>query len=473
MDRGHCACRIEYRNPENAIKKLTANTNKKLVILGAGESGVGAALLGKQQGWDVFVSDGGKLKDAYKKELQAAGIEMEEGGHTMEKLLNADCIVKSPGISEKVEVMKEVRAAGIEVCSEIEFAYRYKSDSKVIAITGSNGKSTTTKLTYHLLKEGGLDVSMVGNIGYSFARQIAEKPSEWYVIEVSSFQLDDIHQFRPDVAVLLNITPDHLDRYEYKFENYIRSKFRIAENQTSENYFIVNKDDETITNFLANHSIQSTLIYFTMKEPNLTNDGGYIQGENMHINYGGEELNMSIHDMSIKGKHNQYNSMAAGISARIAGIRKEKIRESFTTFEGLEHRLEFVATVRGVDFINDSKATNVNSVWFALESMKQPVVLILGGQDKGNDYNEIMELVQEKVKAIVCMGIDNKPIHDAFESVVGNIVDTQSANDAVKAAYTLAEKGDAILLSPACASFDLFKNYEDRGRQFKEAVHNL
>ena len=452
---------------------MQTNIDKRLVVLGAGESGIGAALLGKQQGWDVFVSDGGNIKSQFKETLSHSGIAFEEGRHTIEKILAATCVVKSPGISDKVEIVKKVREKGIEVCSEIEFGYRYKGDSKIIAITGSNGKSTTTKLVYHILKEANYNVSMVGNIGYSFAKQIVEEPTEWYVMEVSSFQLDDIHYFKPDVAVLLNITPDHLDRYNYQFENYIASKFRIAENQTASDYFVVNIDDHTIKNYLTTHSIQSTLIYFTMNEQNATNDGGYVNDENMHIQYDGEELNMSIHDLSIKGKHNQYNSMAAGISARIAGIRKEKIRESFTSFEGLEHRLEFVATVRGVDFINDSKATNVNSVWFALESMKQPTILILGGQDKGNDYNELKDLVKEKVKAIVCMGVDNQPIHDAFDGIVTAIVDTGSAREAVTAAYSLATKGDVVLLSPACASFDLFKNYEDRGRQFKEAVREL
>lgn len=443
------------------------------MVLGAAESGIGAALLGKQQGWDVFVSDGGSIKEQYKNTLQDAGIAFEEGGHTQGKVLNANCLVKSPGIPEKAEIMKQVRAAGIEVCSEIEFGYRYKGDSKIIAITGSNGKSTTTKLTHHLLKDAGYDAALVGNIGYSFARQIAEKPHQWYVMEISSFQLDDIHLFRPDVAVLLNITPDHLDRYDYKFENYIASKFRIAENQQAEDYFIINKDDQVITNYLSTHSFNSHPINFTMSEQLQANEGGYISGTDMHIQFGGEDLNMSIHDLALKGKHNQSNSMAAGISARIAGIRKEKIRESFSSFEGLEHRLEFVATVRGVDFINDSKATNVNSVWFALESMTRPTILILGGQDKGNDYNEIMELVEEKVKAIVCMGIDNAPIHAAFSEKIRTIVDTKSAMEAVQAAYALAEKGDAVLLSPACASFDLFKNYEDRGAQFKDAVHQL
>ncbi len=446
------------------------------MILGAAESGVGAALLGKKQGWNVFVSDAGKIREDYKQTLGDSDIAYEEGKHTLDRILAADCVVKSPGIPEKTTLMKKVREAGLEVCSEIEFGFRYKGDSKIIAITGSNGKSTTTALTFHLLKSGGLDAALVGNIGYSFARQIAERPAAWYVIEVSSFQLDDIRHFRPDISVLLNITPDHLDRYDYKFENYIASKFRIAENQTGADYFITNPDDPVIGQYLSTHSIIPRKIFFTMNEHNLRNEdeGAFVgSDDHMHIHYDGEDLNMSIHDLALRGRHNMYNSMAAGISARIAGLRKEKIRESFLTFDGLEHRLEPVATVRGVEFVNDSKATNVNSVWFALESMKQPVVLILGGQDKGNDYNEIMELVREKVKAIVCMGIDNRPIHQAFDGVVADIVDTQSIDAAVHAAYALSEKGDVVLLSPACASFDLFKNYEDRGRQFKEAVRAL
>lgn len=452
---------------------MTESKHKRLVVLGAAESGIGAALLGKQQGWDVFVSDGGKIKDKYKQELEAAGIVYEEQQHTEEKILNADCLVKSPGIPDKVAIVKKVRAAGIEVCSEIEFGYRYKGDSKIVAITGSNGKTTTTSLTYHLFKNAGYDVAIVGNIGYSFARQIAEQPCEWYVMEVSSFQLDDIYTFKPDIAVLLNITPDHLDRYDYNFNNYINAKFKIAENQDEGDYFVINYDDPVVRQYITTHFIQSNTIFFTMSEQNITNEGGFINDDKMNIRFNGEELNMSIHDLSTKGKHNQYNSMAAGISAHIAGIRKEKIRESFSSFKGLEHRLEFVATIRGVDFINDSKATNVNSVWYALESMNKPTVLILGGQDKGNDYGEIMELVKEKVKAIVCMGIDNAPIHAAFDGVIENIVDTQSARDAVHAAYALTEKDDVVLLSPACASFDLFANYEDRGEQFKEAVRNL
>jgi UDP-N-acetylmuramoylalanine--D-glutamate ligase len=449
------------------------NTEMKLVVLGAGESGVGAALLGKQKCWSVFVSDGGKIKEEYKQILKAEGIDYEEDGHDEARVLTADCVVKSPGISEQTEIIKLIRGENIEVCSEIEFGYRYKGNSKIIAITGSNGKSTTTKLTYHILKESGFDVSMVGNIGYSFARQISERPTEWYVMEVSSFQLDDIRRFKPEIAVLLNITPDHLDRYNYKFENYVAAKFRITENQDNNDFFIVNADDPVISEYLRVHQTDSKKIFFTMSDQHIPQEGGYIKGEEMHIRIDDTDMDMSIHDLSIKGKHNQYNSMAAGISARIAGIRKEKIRESFISFEGLEHRLEFVASVRGVDFINDSKATNVNSVWFALESMTKPTILILGGQDKGNDYSEIAALVKEKVRAIVCLGIDNTPIHAAFGAIIENIVDTGSAKEAVKAAYALADKGDIVLLSPACASFDLFKNYEDRGRQFKEAVHEL
>ena len=453
---------------------MSLHSSKKLVILGAAESGVGAALLGVKEGWDVFVSDGGSIKAAYKEELNKAGIRYEEGQHSEAIILAAQCIVKSPGIPEKAALIQKIRSAGIELCSEIEFGYRYKKESKIIAITGSNGKSTTTKMIYHTLHTAGYDVQMVGNIGNSFAKQIAIQPSEWYVIEISSFQLDDINTFKPDIALLLNISPDHLDRYEYKYENYIAAKFKITQNQNEDDIFITNKDDTEINKYLASNPIKARTIFFTMSEQKNPNaDGAFIDHDQMHIQYNGEETTMSIHDLSVQGKHNQYNSMAAGISARTAGIRSAKIRESFSTFEGIAHRLEFVASVRGVDFINDSKATNVNSVWFALESMKKPVVLILGGQDKGNDYNEIKALVQEKVKAIVCLGVDNKNIHEFFGDIVANIIDTQSAKDAVLAAYSLAEKDNVVLLAPACASFDLFKNYEDRGDQFKEAVRNL
>lgn len=452
------------------------SAQKKLIVLGAAESGIGAALLGKQQGWDVWVSDAGAIKPNYRKVLTDAGIAFEENGHDTERILSADLVVKSPGIPEKAALIQKLRQAGITICSEIEFGFRYKGNSKIIAITGSNGKSTTTKMTYHILSKAGYNVSMVGNIGNSFAKQIVESPTEWYVMEVSSFQLDDVQTFRPDVAVLLNISPDHLDRYDYKYELYIKAKFNITKFQTKDDLFITNKDDKEINNYLLTHPVNARTIFFTMNEQasnNPNTDGAYTDNDQIHIRYQEEDTKMSIHDLSVKGKHNQYNSMAAGISARTAGIRSAKIRESFATFEGIAHRLEYVATVRGVDFINDSKATNVNSVWFALESMTKPVVLILGGQDKGNDYQEIKDLVAEKVKAIVCLGVDNKNIHSFFEGVVPSIVDTQSAKDAVLAAYSLAEKDNVVLLSPACASFDLFRNYEDRGDQFKEAVKNL
>lgn len=446
---------------------------KRLVVLGAAESGVGAALLAKQKGWDVFVSDGGSIKAKFVAVLEQNGIAFESGTHTLEQITNATCVVKSPGISENTAVMKAVRAAGLEVCSEIEFGFRYKGDGRIIAITGSNGKSTTTLLTYTVLKDAGYDVALVGNIGYSFAAQIATKPCEWYVMEVSSFQLDDIQTFRPDVAILLNITPDHLDRYDYKFENYVQAKFNITKYQQPGDYFIVNKDDKAIQQYLTNHSILTTTIFFTMSDNISENDGGFISDDEMNLRFDGDTMNMSIHDLSLRGKHNQYNSMAAGISARIAGIRKEKIRETFSRFRGMEHRLEYVATIRGVDFINDSKATNVNSVWFALESMEKPTILILGGQDKGNDYSEILDLVKQKVKAIICLGVNNKPIFDAFETVVDTMIETTSASEAVHAAYACAENGDVVLLAPGCASFDRFENYEDRGAQFKDAVMNL
>ena len=447
----------------------------RLTILGAGESGVGAALLGKQQGWTVFVSDGGMLKDAYKAVLDDAGIAYEEGGHTMDMILAADCIVKSPGIPEKAAVMKAIRAAGIEVCSEIEFGFRYKGDGKIIAITGSNGKSTTTKLTYHLLKEGGLDVSMVGNIGYSFAKQLYEQPTDWYVMEVSSFQLDDVHTFKPNVAVLLNITPDHLDRYNYEMKNYVDAKFRIAAQQDSGDQFVLNADDPIITEYLKNHNTNAQKIYFTMnqEQDNERQIGALVKDDELQFKDGGEHFEVPVKELTVQGLHNQYNTMAGGIAARIAGIRKEKIREALGTFEGLEHRLEEVATVRGIQFINDSKATNINSVWFALESMKAPTILILGGQDKGNDYGELMALVKEKVKGIVCLGADNAPIHSAFEETQLEIRDTTTAPEAVRTAYSMAAPGDVVLLSPGCASFDLFKNYEDRGKQFKDAVRAL
>ena len=411
------------------------------------------------------------MKDNYRSDLDLHAIPYEEGGHTAAKILNADEVVKSPGIPDKAALVKEIREKGIPVISEIELAYRFKGNSRIIGITGSNGKSTTTALIYHICRHADLDCALVGNIGYSFARQVAEDPKEWYVAEISSFQLDDIITFRPDVAVLTNITEDHLDRYDYKFDNYIRSKFRITLNQTKEDYFIYCEDDPVIKENLDRYPIHSNPLPFTMQHE--TNKGGSIRNGQMNIDTGNEKWQMSIYDFALKGIHNQYNTMAAGIASATVGIRKQKIREAIQSFEALEHRMEYVSTVRGVEFINDSKATNVNSTWYALESMEKPTILILGGVDKGNDYSLIRDLVKDKVKAIVCMGIDNRKIHEAFQNDVALMVNTASAEEAVKAAFHFATKGDVVLLSPACASFDLFKNYEDRGRQFKEAVRDL
>ncbi len=444
---------------------------KKLVILGAGESGVGAAILAKQQGYNVFVSDGSVIKENYKTELSNNNIEFEEAKHTEEIILNADEVMKSPGIPEKNELVKKIRAKGVSIISEIEFAYRYKGNSKIIAITGSNGKTTTTALAYHICKHGGSNCAMVGNIGYSFAKQVAVDPKPLYVAEISSFQLDDIKTFRPDVAVLTNITEDHLDRYEYKMENYINSKFRIAMNLQPQDVFIYSLDDEITAKSIHSYHIKSTLAPFTMSKP--LPQGAYLMNAKMHLKWKNEEMQMSIEDFALKGKHNQYNSMAASLAASAVDIRKEKIREALQTFESLEHRMEPVASIKNVEFINDSKATNVNSTWFALESMEKPVILILGGVDKGNDYSLLKELVKEKVKAIVCLGNDNRKIHEAFGDTVSLMVNTISASEAVQAAFHFAAKGDVVLLSPACASFDLFKNYEDRGNQFKQAVKEL
>ncbi|GGB05797.1 UDP-N-acetylmuramoyl-L-alanine--D-glutamate ligase [Puia dinghuensis] len=445
--------------------------SKKMVILGGGESGVGAAILAKKEGYEVFLSDGGQLKNTYRSDLQNHGILFEEGGHSESRILDADEVMKSPGIPDKTPMVKAIRAKGIPVISEIELAWRHKGDGRVIGITGSNGKSTTTALTYHICRHGGLDAALVGNIGYSFARQVAEDPKQWYVCEISSFQLDDIHAFRSEIAILTNITEDHLDRYDYKFENYIASKFRITMNQTAEDYFIYCADDPIIKKYIDQFEIHSNPLPFTMQQD--INQGGSIRNGQMNINTGSEKLQMSIYDFALKGIHNQYNTMAAGIASATVGIRKEKIREAIQSFEALEHRMEYVSTVRGVEFINDSKATNVNSTWYALESMEKPTILILGGVDKGNDYSLIRDLVKEKVKAIVCLGVDNRKIHEAFQQDVPLMVNTASAEEAVKAAFHFATKGDVVLLSPACASFDLFKNYEDRGRQFKEAVRDL
>lgn len=445
--------------------------SKRFVILGAGESGVGAAILASRQGYDVFVSDGGMIKENYRRELVDLGIDFEAGQHTEEKILNAQEVMKSPGIPEKNELVKAIRKKGIPVISEIELAYRFKGNSRIIGITGSNGKTTTTALMYHICKHGELDCAMVGNIGYSFARQVAEQQKDWYVAEISSFQLDDIESFRPDIAILTNITEDHLDRYEYRFENYINSKFRITLNQTAQDFFIYCEDDPVTMKYIRQYTIHSNPLPFTMDKELLR--GAFIKQGQMNITTGDEKMQMSIYDFALKGKHNQYNTMAAGIAAFTIGIRKDKIREAIQSFEALEHRMEHVSTVRGVEFINDSKATNVNSTWYALESMEKPTILILGGVDKGNDYSLIVDLVKEKVRAIVCLGVDNRKIHEAFKDDVAVIVNTASAEEAVKAAFHFAKKGDVVLLSPACASFDLFKNYEDRGEQFKKAVRDL
>ena len=444
---------------------------KRLVILGGGESGVGAALLAKQKGYEVFVSDGSSLKENYRNELLKEGIAFEEGTHTMERILQAHEVIKSPGIPEKTPVMKQIREKGIPVISEVELAYRYKGNSRIVAITGSNGKTTTTSLVYQLCRQAGLDVALVGNIGFSFARQVALFPHELYVIEISSFQLDDIDQFRPNVAILTNITEDHLDRYEYVFLNYIKSKFRITKNQRPQDYFIYCADDEVTCQQLKNFSIPSNQLPISMKRE--VSPGAFIKDGDMYVRTGNEVMTMSVFDFALKGKHNQYNTMAACVAAATLDIRKDKIRDAVQHFEQLEHRMEYVATVRGIEFINDSKATNINSTWYALESMTRPTVLILGGVDKGNDYTLLADGFREKVKAIICLGKDTQKIHEAFQELVPVMIDTQSAEEAVHTAFRIATKGDTVLLSPACASFDLFKNYEDRGQQFKKAVKDL
>jgi len=444
---------------------------KRFVILGAGESGIGTAILAQQKGFDVFVSDSKAIVPFYREQLIANGIAFEEGKHTIELILNADEVMKSPGIPEKVEIVKMIRAKGIQICSEIDFASRY-TDAFLIGITGSNGKSTTTTLIHHLLVKGGLNAALVGNIGKSFALAVAQGGYDYYVIEVSNFQLDDIHTFRPNIAVLLNITPDHLDRYNYQMAGYVHSKFRITENQTAEDYFIYCADDPVLKEEMPKRSTKAQMIPFSI-ETEISN-GAYLQNETLTFNINQKpNFTMSIYELSLQGKHNQHNSLAAGIAANIVNVRNEIIRESMRDFENLEHRMEPVLTIKGIDFINDSKATNVNSTWYALESINKPVIWIAGGLDKGNDYTVLQSLVKEKVKAIICLGKDNRKIHEAFARYVDMIGNTQSAHEAVMMAYHLGQSGDAVLMSPACASFDLFENYEDRGRQFKAAVRSL
>ena len=442
----------------------------KLVVLGGGESGVGTAILGIKKGYDVFVSDFGKIKDNYKNVLNQYNIPWEDEKHTEELLLDADVVMKSPGIPEKAPIVKKLLDKKIPVISEIEFAMPF-STAKTIGITGSNGKTTTTMLTYHLLKEGGLNVGLAGNVGKSFAWQVAEKNYDYYVLELSSFQLDGIKEYKPEIAILTNISPDHLDRYEYKFENYIESKFRITMNQTNEDYFIYDADDEVISNWLNKNKIKAKTIPFSLNKT--FNNGAFIKNQTMNILINQEEFEMKTANISLEGKHNMKNAMAATSVAQILKIRKETIRESLSNFQGVENRLEKVLKIHNVQYINDSKATNVNATFFALDSMTTPTVWIVGGVDKGNDYSELLPLVHEKVKAIICLGLDNKKIIEAFSDVVDMMVEVDNMVDAVNTAKHIAEKGDTVLLSPACASFDLFQNYEDRGNQFKAAVKNL
>ncbi len=443
---------------------------KRLIILGGGESGVGTAILGKKKGYDVFVSDFGSIKENYKEVLTINGIKWEDNQHTEALILNADLVMKSPGIPEKAPIVQKLLAQGISIISEIEFAAPW-TNATLIGITGSNGKTTTVMLTYHLLKSAGLNVGLGGNIGKSFAWQVAENNFDVYVLELSSFQLDGSFTFNPHIAILTNLSPDHLDRYDYKYENYIDSKFRIIQNQTEDDYFIYDGDDEMIEKWLNNNTIKAQKVPFSLT--NQIKTGVSIQDKTMKINIDNNEFTMDTTHLALEGKHNLKNAMAAASVAQLMKIRKQTIRESLSNFQGVEHRLEKVLKIQNVQYINDSKATNVNATFFALDSVSSPTVWIVGGVDKGNDYSELMELVNEKVKAIICLGVDNKKIIDAFGSIVDMMVEVSTMKDAVKTAQRLTEKGDTVLLSPACASFDLFENYEDRGRQFKQAVQNL
>ena len=443
---------------------------KRLVILGGGESGVGTAILGKQKGWEVFLSDKGSLKPHYRETLNKEGIQWEEGTHTEEKILSADVIMKSPGIPDKAPIIKKAHEKGIAVISEIEFASQY-TDSLIVGITGSNGKTTTTLLTHHIFKEAGLQVGLGGNIGYSFAELVAAENPPYYVLEISSFQLDGIEHFAPHIAVLLNITPDHLDRYDYKFENYINSKFRIAMNQTENDYLIYDADDEVITQWLSTHTIKSKLIPFSIEKE--LPQGAFLKDNKIYIMLENQTTEIDVEEISLRGKHNIKNTMAASVAARLVNIRNNSLRESLKGFKGAPHRLEEVKVVEGVTYVNDSKATNVNSVFYALDTIKTPIVWIVGGQDKGNDYNSLLPYVHEKVRAIVCLGVDNTPIIQSFYNTIGTLVETRSMDEAVKLAQGFAQEGDTVLLSPACASFDLFKNYEERGDLFKAAVQKL
>jgi UDP-N-acetylmuramoylalanine--D-glutamate ligase len=443
---------------------------KKLVVLGAGESGIGVAKLAAKKGWQVLVSDKGTISKENKEVLINIGVKFEEDKHSETEILQADSVVKSPGIPDHIPLIKSLKQKGIEVISEIEFAARY-TNAKLIGITGSNGKTTTASLCYHILKNANYNVALVGNIGKSFAGSIAEKEHEYYVIELSSFQLDGMFKTRLHVAILMNITEDHLDRYEYKFQNYINSKFRIIQNQTEEDAFVFCSDDEVITKELLTNESKAVQFPFSLTKPQ--KKGAEIISNHININVHQTVLTMSIQNLALQGKHNIYNSMASGITGRILDIRKEVIRDSLTDFQSLEHRLEHVVTVSGIDYINDSKATNINSTWFALETMQSSIVWIVGGVDKGNDYSTLLPIVKQKVKTIICLGLDNEKIKEAFGDVVDTIIESKSMSEAVAYAYQSASKGESVLLSPACASFDLFDNYEDRGRQFKESVRSL
>ena len=444
---------------------------KKLVILGGGESGCGAAVLGKARGWEVFLSDSGRLAPKYKEMLESRGIPFEEGGHTPERLLDADTVVKSPGIPPTAPLVRRFAEKGTPIISEIEFAGRY-TDARTVCITGSNGKTTTTMLIYHILKKAGLDVGLAGNVGKSMALQVAEDPHDIYVIELSSFQLENMYDFKAHIAVIMNITPDHMDRYDHKMENYVAAKFRILRNQTKEDYFIYWQDDPIVTAQIRAMQIEALMLPFG--EHKLEDSAAWVDERGIiHFQLPEDVFEIPRDRLALQGLHNLYNSMAAGLSASLFHVRNDVVKAALEDFEAVEHRLEFVAEIDGVRYINDSKATNVNSTWYALESMVTPTVLILGGKDKGNDYNEILPFVKEKVKAIVCMGADNRKLLDFFSGQVPAIVGTHSIGDAVAACRRLAEKGDTVLLSPCCASFDLFKSYEDRGEQFKQQVRAL
>ena len=442
----------------------------KLVILGGGESGIGTAILGKQEGYSVFVSDKGSIAEKYKKVLLNNEIDFEENQHTESRVLKADIVMKSPGIPDKVDLIQKLLKNSIPVISEIEFAAQF-TEAKILGITGSNGKTTTTLLVNHILKNAGLNIGVAGNIGKSFALQVAENDFKNYVLEISSFQLDGIDNFNSHIAILTNISPDHLDRYEYDFNKYIASKFRITKNQTSSDYLIYDADDQAINNWFKENKTQAKLVPFSLEKE--LKYGAYIKDNSIIININKEKINMPISALSIKGKHNTKNAMASAMAAQLLSVRKEFIKESLSTFEGAEHRLENVAKINDVEYINDSKATNINATFYALECMDKTTVWIVGGVDKGNDYNDLLPLVREKVKAIVCLGLDNDKIKSTFGNVVDIIVETAGAEEAVKVCHKLAERGETVLLSPACASFDLFDNYEDRGRKFKKAVKNL